>query len=107
MPGVACESGMDSSRAALTGCLVLLGSSSAIGRRNGQIGSLQALPRHCEERSDEAIHPSAMPRDGLLRFARNDAEGAEELASAILIRRNLNQTPVGIPAIDRTQRAAG
>jgi hypothetical protein len=22
--------------------------------------------------SDEAIHPSVMPRDGLLRFARND-----------------------------------
>jgi hypothetical protein len=27
--------------------------------------------RHCEERSDEAIH-SAHPIDGLLRFARND-----------------------------------
>ena len=28
--------------------------------------------RHCEERSDEAIHASFMPRYGLLRFARND-----------------------------------
>jgi hypothetical protein len=28
--------------------------------------------RHCEERSDEAIHLAAMPRHGLLRFARND-----------------------------------
>jgi hypothetical protein len=28
--------------------------------------------RHCEERSDEAIHSSFMPRYGLLRFARND-----------------------------------
>src|SRR6266702_4677993 len=28
--------------------------------------------RHCEERSDEAIHLSVMPRYGLLRFARND-----------------------------------
>ena len=29
-------------------------------------------PRHCEERSDEAIQLSVSPRDGLLRFARND-----------------------------------
>jgi hypothetical protein len=28
--------------------------------------------RHCEERSDEAIHPSFTQKDGLLRFARND-----------------------------------
>ena len=28
--------------------------------------------RHCEERSDEAIHPSSRAEDGLLRFARND-----------------------------------
>src|SRR4051812_28106550 len=28
--------------------------------------------RHCEERSDEAIHLSIMPRSGLLRCARND-----------------------------------
>ena len=28
--------------------------------------------RHCEERSDEAIHPFFGWRDGLLRFARND-----------------------------------
>ena len=28
-----------------------------------------ALNRHCEERSDEAIHLSGMPRDGLLREA--------------------------------------
>jgi 2-keto-3-deoxy-L-fuconate dehydrogenase len=27
---------------------------------------------HCEERSDEAIHLSGLPHDGLLRFARND-----------------------------------
>jgi len=31
-------------------------------------------PRHCEKRSDEAIHVSASSRDGLLRFARNDGE---------------------------------
>jgi hypothetical protein len=28
--------------------------------------------RHCEERSDEAIHSFFSPSDGLLRFARND-----------------------------------
>jgi hypothetical protein len=30
------------------------------------------MTRHCEERSDEAIHSSFARRDGLLRFARND-----------------------------------
>ena len=30
------------------------------------------VDRHCEERSDEAIHPSFTQKDGLLRFARND-----------------------------------
>src|ERR1700722_3275785 len=29
-------------------------------------------PRHCEERSDEAIHSFFTLHDGLLRFARND-----------------------------------
>src|SRR6267154_1604181 len=29
--------------------------------------------RHCEERSDDAIHSFFARRDGLLRFARNDA----------------------------------
>jgi len=28
--------------------------------------------RHCEERSDEAIHSFFTRRNGLLRFARND-----------------------------------
>jgi len=35
--------------------------------------------RHCEERSDEAIHSSFTPRDGLLRFARNDEDAELEL----------------------------
>ena len=37
--------------------------------------NLQNHQRHCEERSDEAIHLSldSLP-DGLLRFARNDGE---------------------------------
>src|SRR5258705_11453189 len=30
------------------------------------------VSRHCEERSDEAIHSFLMRRDGLLRCARND-----------------------------------
>ena len=34
--------------------------------------------RHCEERSDEAIHMTvACPKRGLLRFARNDEIGAQ------------------------------
>src|SRR5437868_14623282 len=32
------------------------------------------LPRHCEERSDEAIQLSVVPRYGLLRYARNDGK---------------------------------
>jgi len=31
--------------------------------------------RHCEERSDAAIHPASGPETGLLRSARNDEEG--------------------------------
>src|SRR6266403_2069705 len=33
---------------------------------------LKLEPRHCEERSDEAIHTFFARRDGLLRCARND-----------------------------------
>ncbi len=35
-------------------------------------GLRRLSPRHCEERSDEAIHPAAERKNGLLRFARND-----------------------------------
>src|SRR4029079_17009247 len=31
-------------------------------------------PRHCEERSDEAIHVTAQRKSGLLRCARNDED---------------------------------
>src|ERR1700738_79590 len=31
--------------------------------------------RHCEERSDEAIHLATLPCSGLPRFARNDGPG--------------------------------
>jgi len=40
----------------------------------GAVG-IQVEPRHCEERSDEAIHrgkDAALRPSGLLRFARND-----------------------------------
>src|SRR5438105_2757856 len=35
-------------------------------------GCLKLGSRHCEERSDEAIHAFFARLDGLLRFARND-----------------------------------
>src|SRR6266850_895422 len=41
------------------------------------------ISRHCEERSDEAIHPSLARRDGLLRFARNNAMGVMRSITAI------------------------
>src|SRR5438309_7710452 len=41
-------------------------------------------PRHCEERSDEAIHPSLRGSDGLLRFARNDGAGSSFAALPLL-----------------------
>ena len=37
---------------------------------------LKLEPRHCEERSDEAIHSFFARRDGLLRFARNDGSAS-------------------------------
>ena len=39
--------------------------------RMARRGRKRVFSRHCEERSDEAIH-SFLRRDGLLRFARND-----------------------------------
>ncbi len=51
-------------------------------RRQGRPERPQASPRvrlskfrHCEERSDEAIHVAVGDGDGLLRFARNDGPG--------------------------------
>src|SRR6266568_4628996 len=38
--------------------------------------------RHCEERSDEAIHSSFARQDGLLRCARNDGAGDGLLGGA-------------------------
>ena len=40
--------------------------------------------RHCEERSDEAIHSFFLRRDGLLRFARNDVERAHAGARKLI-----------------------
>jgi len=43
-------------------------------RRENAGSYLNLERRHCEERSDEAIHSSFARRDGLLRFARNDGK---------------------------------
>ena len=40
-------------------------------------------PRHCEERSDEAIRPSASDETGLLRSASNDGESAARLLAHV------------------------
>ena len=58
--------------------------------------------RHCEERlvrrsstseggSDEAIHPFFVPRDGLLRSARNDGEGITPPRAAVGLRRGCRE----------------
>jgi hypothetical protein len=39
---------------------------------NGGIDQSMTIGRHCEERSDEAIHSFFARRHGLLRYARND-----------------------------------
>jgi hypothetical protein len=39
--------------------------------------------RHCEEQSDEAIHPTAKRKNGLLRFARNDGFGKKSGARGV------------------------
>jgi hypothetical protein len=39
--------------------------------------------RHCEERSDEAIHSLLVRQDGLLRSARNDDNYFGRIASAV------------------------
>jgi len=44
------------------------------------------LHRHCEERSDEAIHPSFSRHDGLLRFARNDGARLWQTSSSSSLR---------------------
>ena len=43
-----------------------------ITRANRAAGMRLHVHRHCEERSDEAIHSFFARPDGLLRFARND-----------------------------------
>jgi hypothetical protein len=43
-----------------------------LGRHRAAGSRTHAGQRHCEERSDEAIHPFSRRQDGLLRSARND-----------------------------------
>jgi hypothetical protein len=42
------------------------------GRSGGSSGAAPNGHRHCEERSDEAIHLAAQRKNGLLRSAHND-----------------------------------
>ena len=42
----------------------------SVSREHSHSGTLRPIRRHCER--SEAIHSFSMPRDGLLRFARND-----------------------------------
>src|SRR5258708_96727 len=52
-------------------------------------------PRHCEERSDEAIHSSLALKDGLLRFARND-DVLHSLAALALLHAGIERVARGI-----------
>ncbi|MBA3526178.1 MAG: Fe-S cluster assembly ATPase SufC [Sphingomonas sp.] len=68
-------------------------------------GSVTFSPRHCEERSDEAIQDCAA---GLLRSARNDEEGMDLLAMAPHERAAVGlflgfQYPVEIPGVSMLQ----
>jgi Fe-S cluster assembly ATP-binding protein len=70
-------------------------------------GSVTFSPRHCEERSDEAIQP-ATSRTGLPRFARNDGEGLDLLAMEPFERAAAGlflgfQYPVEIPGVSYLQ----
>src|SRR5437764_1249620 len=70
-------------------------------------GSVTFSPRHCEERSDEAIQP-ANSNTGLPRFARNDEEALDLLAMAPHERAAAGlflgfQYPVEIPGVSYLQ----
>ena len=65
----------------------------AAGRHNpsrrallGAVVGLPLLPRHCEERSDEAIQGGVGGSAGLLRDARNDGKGDPETWQRALAR---------------------
>ena len=66
------------------------------------------LPRHCEERSDEAIQRGSDSETGLLRSARNDEESVDLLALEPHERAALGiflgfQYPVEIPGVSNVQ----
>jgi Fe-S cluster assembly ATP-binding protein len=70
-------------------------------------GSVRFTPRHCEERSDEAIQ-AATPDAGLLRSARNDEESIDLLALSADERAAAGlflgfQYPVEIPGVSNVQ----
>src|SRR6266480_1715234 len=56
---------------------------SVLVRSRARLHRLSDSLRHCEERSDEAIHGATKRKHGLLRFARNDGGGSA------LLRRNI------------------
>src|SRR5260370_7690939 len=67
--------------------------------RRGNAGSYLNLERrHCEERSDEAIHSSFARRDGLLRSARNDGLKAPLRLGCLKSNPGFSRTPLrGMP----------
>src|SRR5207245_5212823 len=70
----------------------------AAGMRRHVSTSERVFPRHCEERSDEAIHVSALRRYGLLRFARNDGcHPAAPIAYGFSIAYSIACVGVGMP----------
>jgi hypothetical protein len=72
------------------------GSKCQKGGRLGK-GLASASPRHCEERSDEAIQKPHASTSGLLRFPRNDGSegGKPSLFHGVVIlhQRNIAMTP--------------
>ena len=58
---------------------------SSTARAHGAARSRTCVCRHCEERSDEAIHSFVARQDGLLRFARNDVIMRSPRAPAVIV----------------------
>ena len=68
---------------------------SSTARAHGAARSRTCVCRHCEERSDEAIHSFVARQDGLLRFARNDVIMRSPRPPAVIVRES------GRPSIPR------
>src|SRR5882757_4132535 len=57
---------------------------------------IETFRRHCEERSDEAIHSFFARRDGLLRSARNDGVRSCSLAALPLFHPGIERVTRGV-----------